>query len=80
MPHESISNPHDPKDKRTLVLIPNSIFRNKKDIYEKLSDRLPCGIEYTYFTELWRRYFWNVKVKKWNPFAKCDQCVYLRFR
>jgi hypothetical protein len=81
MPHVTVHDPFSPKaPTRGIVLIPNSIFRNKKDIHEKLADRLPEGIDYTYFTELWRRYFWHVKVKKWNPFAKCDECVYLRFR
>lgn len=80
MPHVEVQNPTKPSEKRGVVLIPNSIFRNKKDIHDKLGDRLPPGLDYTYFTDLWRRYFWHVKVKKWNPFAKCDQCVYLRFR
>lgn len=80
MPHEFICNPNQRSEKRGIVLIPNALFTNKKDIYGKLRDRLPDTMDYTYFTDLWRRYFWYVKVKKWNPFAKCDECVYLRFR
>jgi hypothetical protein len=80
MPHVSVQNPHNITETRGLVLIPNAIFRNKRDVFDKLRSRLPDVFEYTYFTELWRRYHWHVKVKKWNPFAKCDTCVYLRFK
>jgi len=27
--------------------------------------------------QLWRKYFWNVHIKKWIPFAMCDECTSL---
>lgn len=80
MPHVDCKSPHKgDTTKRGLLLIPNAIFSNKRDMYDALKHQLP-RMGYDYFTELWRRYFWHVQLKKWNPFAKCDECVHLRFR
>jgi hypothetical protein len=36
-------------------------------------------MSYPYFLELWRRYFWHVRCRKWICFAKCSTCTQLRY-
>lgn len=68
------------KDSANLVLIPLALFSSKKEIYKFLTTNSPDfpEVTYEYFTEMWHRFFPNVQLKKWNPFAKCSTCVKLR--
>ena len=87
MPHIMVRSPMEPQNvdmARGLVCIPNSVYANKKDMYEELyaAGRLTLDesdISYIYFVELWRRYFWNVRCRKWICFAKCSTCTQLRY-
>lgn len=87
MPHITVRNPLDSQNvdaARGLVCIPNSVYAAKKDMYEELyaAGRLTldgADISYIYFLELWRRYFWHVRCRKWICFAKCSTCTQLRY-
>lgn len=85
MPHSFVTSPHSSSDKkkdrekRPEVLIPNSLFANKRDMFEALQEQFP-RMEYKYFIDLWHRFYWHVSIKKWIPFAKCDDCVNLRLQ
>ena len=87
MPHVMVRDPSDPtnEDKaRGLVCIPNSVYPTKQEMYEDLrgAGRLTrdgVEISYIYFVELWRRYMWNVRCRKWICFAKCTECTQLRY-
>lgn len=81
MPHQSVTNPNSDQAtrKRDLVLITNALYSNKKEMYLDIRSKLP-PVTYGYFLTVWARYFWHVKLKKWNPFAKCDTCVNVRYK
>lgn len=81
MPHMSLRNPNGGKDERDMILIPNALHNTKRDVWEDfLLSNTISNISYEYFVLLWSRYHWNIQLREWNPFAKCDTCVNLRFR
>ena len=64
------------------ILLPSALYPTKQDVYQELMDlgQLSSDFKLKYFLKLWRRYFHNVSLKSWNPFAKCDVCVKFRNR
>lgn len=79
MPHMSKKNKNGGDD-LPLILLPSSLYSCKKDVLEDMVTlgMLPEGYKYSLFTRCWRRYFPNVLLKSWNPFAKCDECTKFR--
>lgn len=67
---------------KPYILLPSALYPTKQDLYQELMDlgQLSSGFKLKYFLKLWRRYFSNVSLKSWNPFAKCDVCVRFRNR
>jgi len=63
-----------------LILLPSALYGKKSHVYQDLSSLgvLSSDMKEKYFKILWSRYFPNVGLKRWNPFAKCDSCT--RFR
>ena len=67
---------------KPYILLPSALYPTKQDLYQELMDlgQLSSGFKLKYFLKLWRRYFSNVSLESWNPFAKCDVCVRFRNR
>ena len=78
MPHQSHKDRHG--EAAPLILLPSALYGTKSDVFRDLAAQgeLPPGMREKYFKYLWNRYYPNVGLKRWNPFAKCDACT--RFR
>jgi hypothetical protein len=78
MPHQTHKDRYG--NPGSLILLPSALYGKKAHVFQDLSSihSLPEGMKEKYFKILWRRYFPNVVLKRWNPFAKCDTCT--RFR
>lgn len=75
--------PHLTRDGgKGMVLLPSALYPKKVNVYEELvqTNRLRPSFPERYFKILWTRYYGNVVIKKWTPFAKCDECVQFRNR
>lgn len=79
MPHLSRKNKKGELD-LPVILLPSSLYPKKTDLLADLIARtkLPSEVKIQFFRKLWRRYFPNVLLKSWSPFAKCDVCTKFR--
>lgn len=85
MPHQVAYHPNTQGNKRTkisrpLIFLHCGIFANKEAVFQ---DMLRQNIVSTSTTSgtlrrWWNEEHWNVKIKSWQPFAKCDDCVKFR--
>jgi hypothetical protein len=73
---------HTSDGEKGLVVLPSALYPKKCDVRSDLirMGMLRPSFSEAYFKLLWRRYYRNVVLKKWNSFAKCDQCVQFRQR
>ena len=68
------------KETRPLIFLHCGLFSTKKAVFKDFHDRrivsktIPPSTMRTWWIADW----WNVKVKKWQPFAKCDKCTKFR--
>ncbi len=62
---------------RTSTFLPNGLFSAKVTVIEELIRLHPVLADYSHqrLYTLWREEFWNVFLKSWQPFAKCDDCA-----
>ena len=68
------------KETRPLIFLHNGLFSTKKAVFKDFLDRgiVTKKVGVTTMREWWLNDFWNVRVKKWMNFAKCDQCIKAR--
>lgn len=44
----------------------------------KKESLIPDNLSSRLFNEYWKSHHWNVLIKAWQPFAKCDECLEYR--
>jgi len=71
-----------PKLSRPLVFLHCGIFADMEDVFRDMRDRGIVQFSTPSRTMLrwWKENWWHVKIKSWQPFAKCDDCVKFRAR
>lgn len=62
------------------IYIPCGLFRDRTDLCRYLinTQQVPPQRRVNYLMSLWQKHFPHVAIKKWIPFAKCEQCCRLR--
>jgi hypothetical protein len=88
MPHEKDVHHMDEKLTSDLqrtherVYLPCGLVKSKIDLVREFVNRqalppLKDSQMHYVATKMWAKYFWWVHVKKWIPFAMCDECTQL---
>jgi len=87
MPHQTSYAPGSrgrkkSKVMRPLIFLHCGIFPSKQAVFRdmKKNGMVPPRTLYSSLRKLWHAHWWNVKIKTWQPFAKCDDCVKYRAR
>ena len=64
------------KRTRPLIFLHSGIFASKSAVFAdfKLRGIISRDVNQSTLRTWWKEEFWHVKVKKWQPFAKCDHC------
>ena len=81
MPHEKDTHPNDPSIKEPRVYIPSGLASNILDLVRLLvnkgllTENISEGTMHYLAYKVFPKFFWNVRIKKWIPFARCDKCV-----
>lgn len=93
MPHESVLHPKDrhrtkrkPEGTATAPkaevahYIPGGLYPSKAAVYRDLlaSNLISSDVSLRLFKKYWNTVFWFVSIRKWQPFAKCDECIFFR--
>jgi hypothetical protein len=88
MPDAWVTHPEDchksddnlTKRTRPLIFLHCGIFQSKQAVFRDFQDRgiLTKQVQESTMRTWWKKLFWHVKVKKWQNFAKCDQCTTFR--
>jgi hypothetical protein len=85
MPGSSATHPADfhktaGKRVRPLVFLHSGIFPTKQAVFKEMRSRrvITGGTVDGTLRKWWMEHFWHVRVKKWQPFAKCDICINFR--
>jgi hypothetical protein len=68
------------KVSRPLIFLHCGIFQSKQAVINDLKRKamVPSTTLSSSVRKLWAEYWWHVKIKTWQPFAKCDDCVKYR--
>jgi len=68
------------KISRPLIFLHCGIFQSKQAVISDLKKKsmIPPMTLSSSVRKLWRQHWWHVKIKHWQPFAKCDDCVKYR--
>ena len=63
-----------------MIFLHSGIFTTKKSVFNDFRERriITSNISDSTLRSWWINDFWHVKVKMWQPFAKCDTCVSVR--
>jgi hypothetical protein len=87
MPNQVVYYPPDrhkkrPKLARPLVFLHCGIFADMEEVFNDMRRRGVVGVRTPSRTmrKWWKESWWHVKIKSWQPFAKCDACVKFRAR
>lgn len=87
MPNQVVYYPPDrhkkrPKLARPLVFLHCGIFADMEEVFNDMRRRGVVGARTPSRTmrKWWKESWWHVKIKSWQPFAKCDACVKFRAR
>ena len=83
--HHDDCHKHDidpTKRTRPLIFLHSGIFSTKTAVFKDFRARgiVSRHVEDSTIRTWWLETFWHVKVKKWQPFAKCDKCTDFRNR
>ena len=88
MPDAWVTHPDDrhksdndtSKRTRPLIFLHSGIFASKSAVFAdfKLRGIVTRDMKQSTLRTWWKEEFWHVKVKKWQPFAKCDHCQKFR--
>lgn len=75
--NEHIDQLRNAGDLRVPVYIPGGLYANKQAVYEEFIrfGLLSPNFTANYFRRLWSLFYWHVYIKRFMPFAKCDDCV-----
>ena len=67
---------------RPLVFLHCGIFADMEDVFRDMKHRriVPSDTPSRTMRRWWKENWWHVKIKSWQPFAKCDDCVKFRAR
>jgi hypothetical protein len=76
--HKSDDDPS--KRTRPLIFLHCGIFQSKQAVFRDFHDRgiITAKVKESTLRTWWKALFWHIKVKKWQNFAKCDQCTTYR--
>ena len=68
------------KVNRPLIFLHCGIFAAKESVFRELRSRgiIPHDCASSTLRKYWMLEFWNVKIKSWQPFAKCEDCITFR--
>jgi hypothetical protein len=87
MPHQTACHPADyhldnqsAKRHRPLTFLHCGLFHNKAAVFAEMKRLgiLPASCSDGNLRHWWRSDFWEVKIKGWQPFAKCEACIQYR--
>ncbi len=88
MPNSTAVHPDDwnkkdgAKRKLPLIFLHSGLFSTKAAVFRDMIDLALVSSHLTESTlhKWWSKYFWNVKIKHWQPFAKCEPCILFKAR
>jgi hypothetical protein len=87
MPNSTAVHPEDwnkngVKRKLPLIFLHSGLFSSKAAVFRDMIDLALVSSHLTESTlhKWWTKDFWNVKIKHWQPFAKCEPCILYKAR
>ncbi len=86
MPNQIVYHPEhrykkiENKLQRPLTFLHCGLFSDKEAVFSDLRKHgiVPVGTPSRTLLRWWSEDWWHLKIKSWQPFAKCDDCVQFR--
>lgn len=77
MPHMLAELKNSPDVVVNRIFIPNGLYKDKADVFKDMMKRgiIHDRISLQWLYKLWDELHPNVVIKKWIPFAKCQDCA-----
>ena len=88
MPNATTVHPDDWNKKngqqrrRPLIFLHSGLFSSKASLFRDMVDLnlVSSQVSESTLHKWWMKEFWNVKIKHWQPFAKCELCIVFKAR
>ena len=85
MPHQHATHPADHHKKEAdtskrmlpLTFLHCGLFDTKAAVFREFRSLgiVPRSVNDSTLRKWWKESFWNVRIKNWQPFAKCEECI-----